>query len=222
MTRDVSAIAPPKATVGLCTMSDVLFEKTTWLWENWLAEGMLHILAGEPGVGKSTIALTVAAIVSSGGKWPDGTQSPVGDVLIWSGEDSVGKTIKPRLSKAGANLNHIYAVTTYRTGTGGRRAFDPSKDIDGLCKTIGRMSNIKLVILDPVVLAVANDSHKNLDMHRGLSSLADLAEKWGVAVIGVTCLNKNTAEQNPLGRIIDGMWYGPRQKTKGPSSTSFV
>jgi len=42
---------------------------------------------GQPGTGKTTIALDFAATVSSGGRWPDGTLAEPGNVVISSGED---------------------------------------------------------------------------------------------------------------------------------------
>jgi Mrp family chromosome partitioning ATPase len=77
-------------------------EPILWLWENWLALGKLHILAGQPGEGKSTIALKIAAAVSSGGKLPDGINAKRGNVIIWSGEDDASDTLTPRLEAAGA------------------------------------------------------------------------------------------------------------------------
>ena len=74
-----------------------------WLWKHWLARGKLHILAGPPGQGKTTIAMLLAATVSTGGMWPDGTQCEPGNVLIWSGEDDPADTLLPRLIAAGAD-----------------------------------------------------------------------------------------------------------------------
>src|SRR5260370_13782 len=45
-----------------------------WLWDAHLARGKLSILAGVPGTGKSTVAFNLAAIVSIGGAWPDGSR----------------------------------------------------------------------------------------------------------------------------------------------------
>ena len=49
-------------------------EPIRWLWEGWLAHGKLHILAGAPGQGKTTLALACAATVTCGGRWPDGSR----------------------------------------------------------------------------------------------------------------------------------------------------
>jgi hypothetical protein len=49
----------------------------------------MHLIAGQPGAGKTTIALKAAATVSSGGQWPDGTLAEQGNVVIWSGEETI-------------------------------------------------------------------------------------------------------------------------------------
>lgn len=44
-----------------------------WQWSGWLPKGMLTILAGESGAGKSGLALRLAACFLRGEPWPDGT-----------------------------------------------------------------------------------------------------------------------------------------------------
>ena len=56
-----------------------------WIWDGWLARGKLHLLAGAPGTGKTTIALSIASTITAGGRWPDGSDPEQGDVLIWRG-----------------------------------------------------------------------------------------------------------------------------------------
>ena len=55
----------------------------TWSWERWLPDGMLTILAGEPGSGKSALALRLAATFTDGRDWPDGRSyaGQIGNVL---------------------------------------------------------------------------------------------------------------------------------------------
>ena len=89
------------------------------------------MLAGAPGTGKSTIALTLAAVVTTGGRWPDGTICMPGHVLVWSGEDDAADTLLPRLLAAGGDPRrfHFVSGTVDRDGA---RPFDPATDIPPL------------------------------------------------------------------------------------------
>ena len=78
-----------------------------WLWQHWLACGKVHLLAGAPGQGKTTIALAMGATVSVGGRWPDGSRCAVGNVLMWSGEDDPGDTLAPRLKAMGGDTTPL-------------------------------------------------------------------------------------------------------------------
>ena len=74
-----------------------------WLFREWLALGKVALLAGAPGQGKTTIALSMAATVSCGGCWPNGAICSAGNVLIWSSEDDFQDTLLPRLIRMGAD-----------------------------------------------------------------------------------------------------------------------
>jgi len=91
-------------------MSDVQLQQVQWLWPGWLAVGKLALLEGKPSLGKSTLALTLAARVSTGTAFPDetpGTRRDPHNVILLSAEDSAGDTLKPRLLEAGADLERI-------------------------------------------------------------------------------------------------------------------
>jgi predicted ATP-dependent serine protease len=53
---------PKQAPLGKLA-SEVMPEKTDWVWENRIAKGCVTVIAGDPGVGKSQIAATLAATV---------------------------------------------------------------------------------------------------------------------------------------------------------------
>ena len=104
-------VMPPKADgVVLINGSTLTPQAVRWLWEYWLALGKLHILAGTPGQGKTTIALAAMATVTIGGRWPDDTRCAPGNVLMWTGEDDLADTVTPRLMAAGADLSRCYFV----------------------------------------------------------------------------------------------------------------
>jgi putative DNA primase/helicase len=58
-----------------------------WQWRGWLARGKFEILAGAIGTGKTTIAINIAATITTGGRWADGSAAEPGSVLLWSGGD---------------------------------------------------------------------------------------------------------------------------------------
>jgi len=60
------------------TLANVQPELISWLWAGWIPLGKLAVLDGDPGVGKSTLTLDIAARVTTDRAMPDGTASDVG------------------------------------------------------------------------------------------------------------------------------------------------
>jgi hypothetical protein len=173
-----------------------------------LAGNKLHIIAGAPGTGKSTIAISLAATITGSGIWPDGTwcQSP-GNVLIWSGEDDPADTLLPRLVAAGADLERIKFISAVNDGEG-IRSFDPARDMVGLEQKAKEWGDIRLLICDPVVSAIRGDSHKNAEVRRGLQPLVDFGKELGAAVLGISHFTKGTAGREPLERVCGSLAFG--------------
>ncbi|MCK7597791.1 AAA family ATPase [Microbulbifer sp. CAU 1566] len=193
--------------VKLTRASDVHCRPIGWLWPGWLAAGKLHIFGGHPGCGKTTAALSIAAIVSNGGLWPDGSRAPIGNVLIWSGEDDAADTLVPRLMAAGADLNRVYIVGDV-VSCGEPRPFNPAADILTLEKQAEAIGGVRLLIADPVVSAVTGDSHKNAEVRRALQPIVNLASRLGCAVLGITHFSKGTAGRDPTERITGSIAFG--------------
>jgi len=201
------AARPTESLVEILPATAFNPEPIRWLWPGWLARGKLHLLAGAPGTGKTTIGVSTAAMVSSGGRWPDGSEIATGSVLIWSGEDDIGDTLLPRLMVAGGVRERVHFIrgTTER---GKARPFDPATDMPGLAAAAAKIPDVRLLIVDPVVLAVVGDSHKNVETRRGLQPIVDLAAQIGVAVLGITHLTKNTSGRDPLERVTGSLAFG--------------
>jgi putative DNA primase/helicase len=102
---------------------------------------------------------------------PDGTKAEQGTVIIWSAEDEAADTNVPRLEASGADRNRIHIVGGAKDKKG-KRAFDPSKDVPGLLAAIKAIGGAALIVVDPIVLAVAKDSHKNAETRRDLQPLS--------------------------------------------------
>lgn len=51
--------------VQLISGAEIRPQPIEWLWPDWIAAGKLHILAGAPGTGKTTLALALAAALTT-------------------------------------------------------------------------------------------------------------------------------------------------------------
>lgn len=197
----------PASRVILQRGTDLHPEPIRWLWQHWLALGKLHILAGAPGQGKTTIALTMAATVTIGGRWPDGTRVEKGNVLIWSGEDDPADTLLPRLLAAGADRDRCYFIQGAQDADGRMQPFDPARDLDGLRQAIAEIGGMRLLIVDPVVSAVTGDSHKNTEVRRALQPLVDLGAECGCAVLGISHFSKGGQGSDPAQRVVGSVAF---------------
>lgn len=172
-----------------------------WLWEGQLAAGKFQLLAGQPGVGKSLLTAAIAAILTTGGTWPDGTHAEPGVVVIQSGEDDLSDTVVPRLMAAGADLSKVILVAGYREQSG-TRSFDPALDFQELRVRIKEIPSVALVVVDPVILLVRGSVNDTLDVRRGLEILVEIAAETGAAVVGVSHFSKSSAGRDVLERVI--------------------
>lgn len=201
------ALPYPVSEVAMLRGCDLKPEAIDWIWPGWLAAGKLHILGGAPSTGKTTIGMSMAAIVTTGCSWPDGSYSPQGNVVIWSGEDDPADTLIPRLMLSGADLSRVYFVGDVTDGNG-KRAFDPARDMKPLADKLAEIGNVRLLIVDPIVSAIAGDSHKNAEVRRGLQPLVDLAGTMRCALVGITHFSKGTGGRDPVERITGSLAFG--------------
>src|SRR6185437_4605584 len=131
MTNYLNNILTIQTGVEFIRATDFEPEPIRWIWNGWLAAGKFHLLVGAPSTGKTTIALNLAAIITRGDQWPDGTLSEPGNVLIWSGEDDPKDTLLPRLLAHKADRRHVYFVSDVKENNK-PRSFDPSRDMSKL------------------------------------------------------------------------------------------
>ncbi|MDA0995046.1 MAG: AAA family ATPase [Proteobacteria bacterium] len=179
-------------------LADVEPVPISWLWPEKIARGKVTMISGDPGVGKSLLTIALAATVSVGARWPvSGGHAPCGSVIMLSDEDSVADTIRPRLDAAGANCQKVHALTMMEdvseNGERTERSFSLSKDIERLSDVVERVGDVALIQIDPVSAYMGGtDTHKNSDVRGLLSPLSALAERFNVAIVIVTHLNKGS------------------------------
>src|SRR5262249_47521058 len=59
----------PVLSEKLTVLADIQPTSIDWIWPRRIARGKLHILAGDPGLGKSFLTLDIASRITSGNAW---------------------------------------------------------------------------------------------------------------------------------------------------------
>jgi putative DNA primase/helicase len=189
--------------------SDIAPANVSWLWQDRFPHRRLSVLTGPPGLGKSQIATFLAATVTTGRDWPDGSPcSAKGFVIILSAEDDIADTIVPRLRAAGADCDKVEIVMAVNVQPKGGRAqkrnFDLTRDLEQL-EILCAKYDATLVIIDPIsaYCGKGSDSHNNTDVRGLLAPLAALAANCGTAVVAITHDRKGggSASERTMGSI---------------------
>ena len=177
-------------------LTEIKTQTIDWLWPKRIPLGKITILDGDPGMGKSLLALSVAASVSTGLPMPDGTPGKQGGVILIAPEDSAGDTIKPRLKAAGGDPSRVLLLNTIVKRNAEKIKIDDcsftlSRDLDLLEEGIKQMKAV-LVIVDPLtaVLGKHIDQSRDQDVREVFTPLAQLAERSGCAILIIRHLSK--------------------------------
>ena len=171
--------------VKIFSMSEVQSREVSWLWYPYIPYGKLTIIQGDPGEGKTTFVLNLAAKLSKGLGFETknkNSDNPL-SVIYQTAEDGLSDTVKPRLEEAGADCDYILVIDDSEKSL--------TMDDDRLEKAIDK-TKAKVLILDPIQAYLGN----GVDMNRANEArdmtkrLGQLAERTGCAVLLIGHMNK--------------------------------
>lgn len=180
----------------------VKIEFVDWLWPNRFPLRMLSLMAGIGGVGKSTLALYMAAQITTGRPWiddPPGTTHEPGDAIILSAEDRPGDIIIPRLMAMQADISRVcilkgskITMDDGRVGLVGIDDLSKTGDLDLLLEVLDKAPNPKIAFIDPYTsyMGTKSDSNDNIAVRAFLRPLGEIAADYNISMIGITHLNK--------------------------------
>ena len=164
--------------------SSVSARKVEWLWFPYIPYGKITVVQGDPGDGKTTLVLNLAAILSNGGVMP-GSEDVVmkGKILYQSAEDGAEDTIKPRLISAGADCNQIAFIDDTE--------YPLSLDSPRLESAI-RETGANLLVLDPLQAYLGENGEMNRaeGIRPVLKKLAAVAGRTKCAIVVIGHMNK--------------------------------
>ncbi len=196
--------------VVLVRTSEIEPERIGWVWPGIVASRRITGLVGYPGLGKSQVAIDLAATVSTGRSWPGGVANHnAGGVIILAAEDDAADTIVPRLIAAGANLSGVHVVKAVKGDDGLERAFSLAVDLDRLEREYD-LRQVRLLVVDPVsaYLGTAKSSGINrnhgADVRTVLGRLATFAGQHDLGVLAISHLNK-TSGARAITRIMGSL-----------------
>ena len=167
----------------LMSMAEVEKETVEWLWYPYIPYGKITIIQGNPGDGKTNLALKIAACVSSGTPLPGLPKLEQQKVIYLSAEDGVRDTLKPRLEELGADTkNLLFFKEEDKPTTLSDRTIDIALD----------MSGAKVLIIDPIqaFMGSRTDMNKANEVRETLRPVGELAEKYKCSIILIGHLNK--------------------------------
>jgi len=164
--------------------------KVEWLWKPYIPLGKVTVIQGDPGEGKTTLALNIAARLSVGSAMPFCKKPPqTGNVIYQSSEDNAADTIKPRLIGAGADCSKIAFIE--------KTDVDLSTDI-GLLEDKIKTESVRLLVLDPLISYIGRDADlcRAGDMRRLMGGLAAVAARTKCGIVAIGHMNKATGSKN--------------------------
>ena len=205
--QPAGANAPPASGLSLPQSRPkvVPFDKVApcevqWLWPGRIPQGCLTVVAGRPGVGKSLLSLAVAASVSTGQAFPDGTlPAQPGTVLLLCAEDDPAATIRPRLDAAGADLSRVHllepAVILSDVYGNQREVYQALSlaDLEPIKQAI-EATQARLLVLDPLGSYLRGvDAHRETEVRAVFAELLHLVRQRSMGLLVVAHLSKSQA-----------------------------
>lgn len=175
----------------LIHMEDVVSKEVEWVWYPYIPYGKITIIEGDPGEGKTTLVLKLAAALSRGLPLPcddDKEYEPI-HIIYQTAEDGIEDTIKPRLEKAGADCSMIRVIDE----TDKELSMTDDRLEQAIIETGAR-----LIILDPIqaYIGATVDMHRANEIRPVLKHLGIIAEKHNCAIILIGHMNKASGSKS--------------------------
>ena len=164
--------------------SAITTRKVEWLWYPYIPYGKVTILQGDPGDGKTTFILNVAALLSQGASMPESTDhTPRTNTIYQSAEDDAEDTLKPRLLSAGADCSRIAFIDE----SDGRLSINDPRVESAIIET-----NARLLVIDPLqaYLGDSFEMNRSDSIRPIMRHISAFAERTGCAVVIVGHMNK--------------------------------
>lgn len=170
--------------MNLIKMSDIEAKEVEWLWYPFIPYGKLTIIQGDPGDGKTTLVLNIAAALTQGKGFENdmNVEKPM-NVIYQTAEDGLADTVKPRLEQAGAECSKVLVIDESEKSL--------SMTDERIEKALDE-TGARLLIMDPIqaYLGGGTDMNRANEAREITKHLAIIAEKKNCAIVLIGHMNK--------------------------------
>lgn len=157
-----------------------------FLWGGRVPRGMLTLMAGRPGEGKSMFTAYLAAEVTK----------KRGTVIFSNMEDPLAQVVRPRLEAAGAVLERVFFWTPLLP--------DSTQELEEKIKE----HNARLVVLDPIAAHLSVSIYNDQEARAALSPLSAVLARTQASALAVHHTVKNTSSSGHPLRAVGGSGGG--------------
>jgi hypothetical protein len=193
-----TAVADRQA--DLVCLTDIEDRPVDWLWQGRLASGTLSMVSGNPGSGKTWVALAIAAALSRGRVPSDlvlriaDTREP-DNILYASAGNGAAELVRPRFAQLDGDPARLFLLRGVLSAGSVQSASLSLRDTPMLEDALER-TRARLLIIDPLHSYLwAVDRHRANESGRAFDNLARLAEKHRCCILLVRHLRKRSAGQ---------------------------
>lgn len=184
---------PPKLSKpNIRRMSDVTPRPTEWLWRERIPLGDITLLDGDGGSRKSTFALNVVTMLTTGRPLPGHESGVTASVLLLGQEDDYERTVRPRLESMGADVTRVYFA----------EQISLAHDLKSIEQVLEEQM-IRLIVVDPLSDFLDAATSREQSVRRVLLPVRKMIERQSAAMLAIRHMAKSRgpAQHAGLGSV---------------------
>lgn len=172
-------------TSGVVRLSDVERRSVSFLWQPYIPYGKLIAVEGRPGVGKSFAVYALVAGITRGVKLPlDDTEREPRNALVFTAEDDLADTVRPRVEALGGDLSRVLCYTP---------DLSFASDMDTVESLVCKHKPALIAFDTLQAYMTGLDLHRANETRPVLKKLRDIAERHGCAILLIRHTRKSNA-----------------------------
>jgi hypothetical protein len=175
-------------------LDDVLSD-IEWLWRKWVPKGFITLLVGDPKIGKTTVALDFARIITTGDRWPFIEKKEEPGRVIWVDAEAGQQVLRERAISLGINRKNVF-IPVINGDILASPDFTNSIDRENISNMVESIKPA-LLVLDSLGGANRRGENKVEDVRPLLEYLAGMARDRNIGILLLHHLNKSNDRESP-------------------------